>query len=180
MKKKKVLTTWWTGISVLALMMFQAMHVGKAQETKPPFSVRKAVAKTSFEGLDPNRLSPDQANQTQPVNKSGESLIEGVDPDRITKRIPSLSNLSSNSFRSVKLNNTTSTNKLSISKSKSNVVITLPAGTVLKSSTSLNSTNWVPVKTLPGSQTNGGALSLPIPTNSTNKVQFYRVFSVNQ
>lgn len=83
-----MLTTWWTGVSVVAVMMFQAMAPASAGEmargSRPlPFSVRTSV--TAVDGYDSDRGTrvPRSAVRKDGLPDSGGPLIDGYDQDRI-------------------------------------------------------------------------------------------------
>lgn len=84
-----MLTTWWTGVSVVAVMMFQAMAPASAGEvtgdSRPvPFSVRTSV--NTVDGYDSERATtlPRSAVKKDVLPDSGGPLIDGYDLVRIS------------------------------------------------------------------------------------------------
>lgn len=184
MKKHKViLIRWWSGVSLL-IAMVSTQAGGQSSFTSensveliPPFTFRGSESLVSTNALDPARAA---SGVQMIVNRDtpGKSpvIIDGFDTARMhSPGQQTFSNLSTNNFRAVRQDASIpgSVSNVRLSGDRQFIILNLPSHTLLESANSLNAGHWNTI-----SNASSGPISLPIPSQSGDQAQFFRVFSV--
>jgi hypothetical protein len=184
MKKNKImLIRWWSGVSLLVAMVSNQAG-GQSSFTRensveliPPFTFRGSESLVSTNALDPARATSGvQMIVSRDTPRKSPATVDGFDTARM--QAPSqqtLSNLSTNNFRAVRQDAPIpgSVSNLRLSGDRQYIILNPPANALVQSANSLNTGHWNTV-----SNASSGPISLPIPSQSGDQAQFFRVFSV--
>lgn len=198
-KKKKVLSSWWTGFSgaliissQLVLINAGAQITGSQPKVMPQVitSVESFSSQESINGWDEARKNQEKSSRHAGAYTESFKFytvpVRGVDPARLHAKVPLpgrtnvnprnfiVADVSSNDGRIESLS-LTGTNVARLSSDKKNLIIEVQSNSVVMSSLSLSESQdkWKPV----GESQKTGNLVIPLNKNAGPSSQFFRVFS---